>query len=103
MAEGQAQMITWSQVPARRRRAITIEAAARYGYRCHLCGELIDPYDTTSERRLSPDHVIPVAKGGAHSVDNIRPAHLDCNKRRGARRITRRANRIDQLGYFLEP
>lgn len=51
-----------------------------HGAVCHLCGDAID-------LRLSPghpdsftmDHVVPLARGGSHEADNIRPAHLYCN------------------------
>jgi 5-methylcytosine-specific restriction endonuclease McrA len=51
---------------------------AEHGRVCHLCGDDIDgPIDF--------DHVIPIAVGGAHSYDNIRPSHASCNRRKGAR------------------
>ena len=31
------------------------------------------------------DHVIPLAKGGAHARANVRCAHLICNLRKGDR------------------
>lgn len=48
----------------------------RYGTRCHLCG---------GQGADTSDHVIPHALGG-HPTDlaNRRPAHHDCNRRRGA-------------------
>jgi 5-methylcytosine-specific restriction endonuclease McrA len=34
----------------------------------------------------SVDHIIPVSKGGAlYDLANLRPAHHDCNSRRGNR------------------
>lgn len=49
---------------------------ARYGYVCHICGDLISRAD------LQFDHIIPIAKGGPHSMANIRPAHALCNRRK---------------------
>jgi hypothetical protein len=37
---------------------------ARYGHRCLGCG---------LKRPLSPDHVIPLARGGMNTIDNIQP------------------------------
>jgi 5-methylcytosine-specific restriction endonuclease McrA len=57
----------------------------RDGWRCHLCGEGIDP--TLSGRdRMGPtlDHVIPLAEGGEHSYANVAAAHRSCNSRKGA-------------------
>ncbi len=33
----------------------------------------------------SADHIVPVALGGDHSLDNLRPAHLSCNASRGGK------------------
>lgn len=50
-----------------------------HGMVCHLCGGGIEPGD------LHFDHVIPLARGGTHTYDNIRPAHAGCNLRKGCR------------------
>jgi 5-methylcytosine-specific restriction endonuclease McrA len=53
---------------------------------CQICGEPVDfslpPYDPMSR---SFDHIIPLAKGGPHSMDNVQLAHLNCNVRKGMR------------------
>lgn len=51
-----------------------------HGMICHICGGLIE-----SRADLHFDHVIPLAKGGPHVAENIRPAHALCNMRKGAR------------------
>lgn len=51
-----------------------------HGMTCHLCHE---PIDTIGD--LHFDHVIPLALGGPHHRDNIRPAHAACNLRKGAK------------------
>lgn len=43
---------------------------------CHICGLLVQADD------LSFDHVIPLVKGGPHTMENIRVAHLVCNLRK---------------------
>lgn len=50
-----------------------------YGDVCWLCGR---PGAT------SKDHVIPYSLGGTDDLENMRPAHLRCNKRRGNRVIS---------------
>lgn len=61
-----------------------VEIFARDEYRCYLCGE-----ETSGEwpEPLSPslDHVIPLSKGGTHTQDNVKCAHLRCNVAKGAR------------------
>ena len=46
------------------------------GY-CHICGKPVHPDE------LHFDHVIPLARGGAHSTENISVAHAICNLRKG--------------------
>lgn len=50
-----------------------------HGPVCHLCGGDIKDGD------LHFDHVIPLARNGTHTHDNIRPAHAGCNLRKGCR------------------
>lgn len=53
---------------------------------CGLCGEDVDrslKYPDPLSRSL--DHVIPLARGGAHSQDNLQWTHLVCNVRKGAK------------------
>lgn len=45
---------------------------------CHICGKHVAPAD------MSLDHLIPLARGGSHTADNLAVAHLRCNSRRGA-------------------
>lgn len=47
---------------------------ALYGQRCAYCKK---------RRRLTQDHVIPVSKGGAHTIQNIVPACQRCNSKKG--------------------
>lgn len=54
---------------------------------CYLCGELCDWNDKEVRENVivcgnqypSIDHVIPLAKGGLHSWNNVRLAHRICN------------------------
>lgn len=49
----------------------------RDGTRCHLCRQHID-----SLNDLHFDHVVPLSRGGAHSMANLKPAHATCNLRK---------------------
>ena len=53
---------------------------AEHGMFCHICSLVI-----VDESDLHFDHVIPLALGGTHTRDNIKPAHALCNIRKGAR------------------
>jgi len=48
-----------------------------YGHRCAYCGE--------QPERLTQDHVIPLTRGGNHTLSNIVPACWVCNRRKGTR------------------
>jgi 5-methylcytosine-specific restriction endonuclease McrA len=43
---------------------------------CHICGQSVSPGD------VHFDHVIPLAKGGGHSMDNIKVSHRRCNQQK---------------------
>lgn len=49
----------------------------RDGMVCHICQDSIADLSD-----LHFDHVIPLARGGAHHADNIKPAHALCNLRK---------------------
>lgn len=73
-----------SDLAYRRRRA----ALLRPGAVCYLCGNEIDvslkwpdPLSGTA------DHVVPFSQGGSNLSHNLRPAHLDCNRKRQTRPI----------------
>jgi 5-methylcytosine-specific restriction endonuclease McrA len=46
---------------------------------CHLCGQPV------ARENLHFDHVIPLARGGSHTTDNVRVSHDVCNLKKGAR------------------
>lgn len=56
----------------------------RDGFRCGLCGRGIDPkLPHPHPMSASLDHVIPVSRGGGHTVKNLQAAHLKCNMQKG--------------------
>lgn len=68
----------------------------RDGGICHICGEQCDWNDftiledgsfKTGANYPTRDHVIPKSKGGEHSYENIKLAHMRCNSLRGADKI----------------
>lgn len=87
-----AETVRWyARNAVARRRARELENAVgevdlgmvleRDGMVCaHLCGKEIE-----SLSDLDFDHVVPLSRGGAHSMENIRPAHRSCNRRKHAK------------------
>lgn len=46
---------------------------------CHICQLWVQP------RHASPDHIVPLSKGGTHTFTNVGLSHLKCNLRKGNR------------------
>jgi 5-methylcytosine-specific restriction endonuclease McrA len=55
--------------------------AEQIGQPCGLCGECIQP------ENYEFDHVWPLAAGGAHSQQNVRLVHRQCNRAASMRRF----------------
>jgi 5-methylcytosine-specific restriction endonuclease McrA len=53
----------------------------KYDHRCLCCGK------QAPEIKLSPDHVIPLARGGGNDIGNIQPLCVRCNCRKSAQTI----------------
>lgn len=61
----------------------------RDGLRCAICGGMCDWNDRIWNGNCGPtypskDHIIPLAKGGTHTWDNMQVAHIICNSEKGA-------------------
>ena len=62
---------------------------------CHICGGKCDMNDCITvggtfiagDNYPSIDHLMPVARGGVHSWDNVKLAHRICNTKKAARRV----------------
>ena len=60
---------------------------------CYLCGELCDWNDVKYVNGIahvlrnypSREHVKPISKGGLHSWENVRLAHIKCNSSKGVK------------------
>jgi hypothetical protein len=47
---------------------------------CHVCGDPVDRNAVVPDLAAPTlDHVVPLAKGGAHHQDNLKTAHFWCN------------------------
>lgn len=66
----------------------------RDGWICQLCHELIDQAIAWPDPKSpSLDHIIPLSKGGEHSMSNVQSAHLGCNSSKGDRDLVGRVVR----------
>lgn len=45
---------------------------------CHICKKKVP------SSQIHLDHLVPISKGGSHTVENLRVAHARCNMIRGA-------------------
>ncbi len=55
----------------------------RAGWQCALCTEPVDrSLMWPDPMSASLDHLVPLARGGAHTKDNAQLAHLVCNMRK---------------------
>lgn len=56
-----------------------------YEWTCIVCEKEIDP-DLVWPDKMSAtlEHIIPLAKGGTHTWDNVAPSHLLCNSNKGS-------------------
>jgi hypothetical protein len=53
----------------------------KYGTDCYLCQQPIDlNISRTEPEGLNIEHVIPIAKGGPDTLENVRPSHRKCNQ-----------------------
>lgn len=55
-------------------------ALDRDGWRCQICGvELIRDTTTFAPTMATIDHIVPLRRGGSHTMENVQAACLRCN------------------------
>ncbi len=60
----------------------------KYNYTCHICNKKINmSFKYPNPLSKSIDHIVPLAKGGTHTYNNVKPAHLICNVKKNDRII----------------
>lgn len=74
---------------ARRRRQMKLDSIVeevdyneiliRDNYICHICEGVVAPF------QLQFDHVIPLDRGGHHTMENVKVSHALCNQMKGNR------------------
>ena len=64
------------------------EIYERDNWECQVCGISIDPrVKFPSRDSASLDHIIPISKGGTHTLDNVQLACMGCNWDKGDRLV----------------
>lgn len=72
------------------------ELIRRDGGRCHICGKKVGKREKFGkargkwkDRRDYPtvDHIVPISRGGTHTWDNVKLAHLSCNAKKGGKLV----------------
>lgn len=63
---------------------------------CYLCGQSVEQGD------VHFDHVVPLSRGGSHTMDNVRVTHKTCNLRKNNKTVEE-YNRylLGQVGYGI--
>ena len=69
------------------------EVYRKYNGICYLCGgkcdfddyEWVNGHKNVHGNYPSREHVIPLSKGGSHTWDNVKLAHIRCNSSKGVR------------------
>lgn len=83
---------------ARNRRAQQAQAEGAFSLQefydlCKSTGDLCLKCGTT-ERKLTPDHIRPISKGGSNYISNIQPLCGPCNSSKNAKEIDYRSSAI---------
>lgn len=69
------------------------DLCARYGHRCLACGEM---------KQLTPDHIVPISRGGSSYISNIQPLCITCNKRKAYRIVDYRTAPVTAVQLAME-
>ncbi|MGW6946179.1 HNH endonuclease [Streptomyces xanthophaeus] len=63
-----------------------LDVHTRDEWTCQLCRLPIDPEVAWPDpMSASVDHIVPLSRGGQHSMINVQSAHLGCNSSKGDR------------------
>lgn len=60
----------------------------QFGFHCLACGD--------RPAKLTVDHIVPVSRGGASTLDNLQPLCLNCNVAKGT-------NAVDYRPLWADP
>jgi len=80
--------VRWHKEAAKRQRRRALQKALPASFTHKEWKELCEKYDNRClccgvQGKMTPDHIVPLCKGGAGTIDNIQPLcrHCNCSKR----------------------
>lgn len=74
-----------------------LDVHTRDQWTCQLCRHPIDPKVAWPDpMSASVDHIVPLSRGGEHSMINVQSAHLSCNSSKGDRLADDHVGLIDR-------
>ena len=76
------------------------ELKRRFRYRCVRCGAF---EGSLWAPQLSPDHIVPLSRGGKNTIENIQPLCLPCNRWKRSKIIDFRQRRFGMDKVWMRP
>lgn len=76
----------------------------RDGWRCYICGiEVFDLKSKTALNKAELEHVIPLSRGGEHTMENLKCSCRRCNALKGVRRTPEEVRKLvcGSMGHQL--
>lgn len=68
---------------ARREAVDYLLVFARDDWRCQICRKpVLEKHSFPHPQSATVDHIVPLSKGGSHTLENVQLAHFGCNARR---------------------
>jgi 5-methylcytosine-specific restriction endonuclease McrA len=94
-----ARELQWAEHPQKLSR---YQVYAQSNGKCHICHELVDlRLEVPNPLSCTIDHVVPLARGGSHTIGNVRIAHMICNTFKSDEPLTIHVRLSARFAYLL--
>lgn len=64
-----------------------LDVISAWGNFCYLCETKVADSGVPIREIYNTEHVIPISRGGTHTIDNLRPSCSKCNKSKGSKTL----------------